>query len=160
MSSNLKTMSEHHESLVKSPLQARFSVLVVDDSAIVRERLRVLLAEHESVRQVLEAASGADAWTLFQQHAPEVVLLDIYLPDRRGLEVLSRIKRAAPSCLVIVLTNLGDAVFRQETQRRGADHFLHKATEFERVDEFLRDYASLSIPPPLEGGPGFGSDGA
>jgi DNA-binding NarL/FixJ family response regulator len=127
---------------VTSPVRPRLSVLVVDDSAIVRQRLRVLLAEGQCVRQVSEAANGAEAWTLFQRLAPDAVLLDIHLPDTSGLEVLRRIKLAAPSCLVIVLTNRQDPIFRQETQQRGADHFLHKASEFEQVAGLLHRHAS------------------
>jgi DNA-binding NarL/FixJ family response regulator len=140
--------------LVKTSLQHPLSVLVVDDSAIVRERLRGLLAEDPCVRQVIEAATGAEAWQLFQRHAPDAVLLDIHLPDNSGLDVLDRIKRASPSGLVIVLTNLLDPIFREETQRRGADHFLHKATEFERVPDLLHGYTNLgdaaATPLPLQ----------
>jgi len=127
---------------MKHALRHGLSVLVVDDSAIVRHRLRLLLTEGQSVRQVSEAASAAQAWAFFQQLAPDVVLLDIYLSDSSGLDLLCRIKRTTPSCLVIVLTNLRDSIFREETRRRGADHFLHKATEFERVPDLLHRYAS------------------
>lgn len=119
----------------------RLLVLIVDDSAIVRARLRALLAEERCVRQVSEATNGAEAWDLFQQLTPDVVLMEIHLPDFSGLEVLWRIKRANPACLVIVLTNLRDPIFRQETQRCGADHFLHKATEFELVPGLLQHCA-------------------
>jgi DNA-binding NarL/FixJ family response regulator len=118
------------------------SVLVVDDSAIVRERLHGLLAEDQCVGRVSEASNAAEGWTMFKQLAPDVVLLDIHLPDSSGLGVLCRIKRATPSCIVIVLTNLRDSIFRRESERRGADHFLHKATEFERVTDLLHRYAS------------------
>jgi len=136
------TTGARRGNLVSSVLRARLSVLVVDDSAVVRERLRALLSELDCVRQVNEAANSADAWALFQRLAPDVVLLEIHLADRRGLEILGLIKETTPLCLLIVLTNLQDSIFRQETQRRGADHFLHKATEFERVTELLHRYAS------------------
>jgi len=117
------------------------SVLVVDDSAIVRGRLCALLAEHDHIRVVAEAGGAAEAWRLFCRHRPDAVLLDIRLSDGNGVELLGRIKREAPACLVIVLTNLREAVLRQESRRRGAAHFLHKATEFEQVVELLRHCA-------------------
>jgi DNA-binding NarL/FixJ family response regulator len=59
---------------------------------------------------------------------------------------LCRIKQAAPSCLVIVLTNSCESIFRQESQRCGADHFLHKATQFEKVSVLLNRYANQRNP--------------
>jgi two-component system, NarL family, invasion response regulator UvrY len=117
------------------------SVLIVDGSAVVRSRLCALLAEHDHLRVVGEAGGAAEAWRLFLQHRPEAVLLDVRLPDSNGIELLSRIKQAAPSCLVVVLTNLRESVLRQESRRRGAAHFLHKASEFERVAELFRNHA-------------------
>ena len=122
------------------------SVLVVDDSAIIRSRLRALLAEDDHIRWVGEAGSRAEAWTVFGQIRPEVVLLDLRLPDGNGLGLLCRIKQATPSCLVIVLTNSCESIFRHESQRCGADHFLHKATEFEQVVDLLHHHATQRDP--------------
>jgi two-component system, NarL family, invasion response regulator UvrY len=126
-----------------SPAQT-ISVLVVDASAVVRERLCALLAEQAHIRIAGEAATAAEAWTLFVERQPEAVLLDIQLPAGNGIDLLTRIKRAAPSCLVIVLTNLREAVLGEESRRRGANHFLHKATEFEQVAGLLQYRAKLA----------------
>ena len=120
----------------------RVSVLVVDDSTIVRERLCALLAEDESICVAGEAGGVEEAWSLFEQRRPDAVVLDIQLPDGSGIDVLRRIKQAAPSCLVIMLTNLCEAPFRRESRRCGADYFLHKATEFEQVAELLHRCAA------------------
>jgi DNA-binding NarL/FixJ family response regulator len=122
------------------------AVLIVDDSAFIRSRLRALLVEDDHIRSVGEAASRAEAWTLFEQIRPEAVLLDLRLPDGSGLELLCRIKQAAPTCLVIVLTNSRESVFRRESRRYGADHFLHKATEFEQVVHLLRHHVIQTNP--------------
>ena len=122
------------------------SVLVVDDSANIRSRLRALLAEDDHIRWVGEAGSRAEAWTVFGQIRPEVVLLDLRLPDGNGLGLLCRIKQATPSCLVIVLTNSCESIFRHESRRCGADHFLHKATEFEQVAGLLHRHAAQRDP--------------
>ena len=93
------------------------SVLVVDDSTIVRQRLCALLAEADDICVAGEACSVEEAWNLFEQCRPDAVVLDIQLPDGSGLEVLRRIKQTMPSCLVIMLTNLCEPPFR-----RGAHH--------------------------------------
>jgi DNA-binding NarL/FixJ family response regulator len=113
------------------------SVLVVDDSRIVRERLCALLAEDDRIAVVGEAGTAGEACVLFQKHRPDAVILDVQLPDHSGLEVLAAIKWAIPSCRVIMLTNACDRFIRRESQRRGADHFLRKATEFELVPGLL-----------------------
>ena len=131
---------------MRPPAIKPVSVLVVDGSALIRQRLRALLAEDDHIRWVGEAGSRAEAWNLFVQIRPEVVLLDLRLPDGSGLELLCRIKQAAPSCLVIVLTNSRESIFRHECQRCGADHFLHKATEFEQVAGLLHRHAAQRDP--------------
>lgn len=122
------------------------SVMVVDDSAIIRQRLRALLAEDDFLRLVGEAGSAAEAWTVFEQLRPVAVLLDPHLPDGNGFELLRRIKQASPSCLVVVLTNFHESMFLDESQRCGADHFLHKAREFEQVAELLHQHATRINP--------------
>jgi two-component system response regulator DevR len=129
---------------VTSATADRVSVLVVDDSAIVRQRLCALLAEDDSICVAAEAGGVAEAWERFEQCRPDAVVLDIHLPDGSGIDVLRRVKQAKPSCQVIMLTNLCEAPFRCESERCGADHFLHKATEFERVAELLHRRVGIS----------------
>lgn len=119
----------------------RTSVLVVDDSNIVRQRLCELLNEDDCIQVVAEAAGVEEAWRLFEQHRPDAAVLDLRLPDGGGLGLLSRIKQTSPSCLVIVLTHFRELIFRHESRRCGADYFLHKATEFERVVDLLHNFA-------------------
>jgi DNA-binding NarL/FixJ family response regulator len=125
---------------------APVSVLVVDDSTIVRQRLCTLLSEDARVNVVGEVGGVAAAWKLFEQLRPDAVVLDLQLQDGSGIEVLQRIKKARPSCRAIILTNLCEAPFRRECLRRGADYFLHKATEFERVIPLLLERAAGSRP--------------
>lgn len=113
------------------------SLVVADGSAMFRERFCALLKEQSSVGVVGQAASATDAWALFLRHRPSAVVLDLQLPDDSGLALLRQIKHTDASCVVIVLTNDPDPVFGQECRRYGADHFLHKATEFERAAELL-----------------------
>ena len=113
------------------------SVLITDDSSIVRERLCALCREEMNVRVVGEAATAGEAWELFLERRPAAVVLDIQLPDGSGIELLQRIKSVDPGCLVVMLTNYHDTIFRNECQRLGADHFLCKTTEFEQVAGLL-----------------------
>jgi DNA-binding NtrC family response regulator len=99
------------------------NVLVVDDAADIRDLLVTVL---RSKYQVTEAESGAALKKAFSDPQPDVVLLDIKLPDADGLDLLPQIKKQWPETEVIVLT--GNATFEAavEATKRGAYHFLNK----------------------------------
>jgi DNA-binding NarL/FixJ family response regulator len=102
------------------------TVLLVDDSVFVRRVLGQLLKRHPRVGRVFEGSDAAEGYSLFKVCRPDVVVLDLELPDKPGLEILKLIKSAAPSCIVIVLTTLNSPEVRAECLRLGADWFLAK----------------------------------
>jgi DNA-binding NtrC family response regulator len=99
------------------------NILLVDDAADIRELLANILRDSYAVT---EADSGAALKQAFQEQQPDVVLLDIKLPDADGLDLLPQIKKQWPETEVIVLT--GNATFEAavEATKRGAYHFLNK----------------------------------
>lgn len=121
----------------ESPGADPTTVLIVEDSAIVRERLADLIEPVSDTRIVGEAADGLQARELFQQHRPDAVVLDLQLPGISGLELLEQFKREHPDCVVMVLTTYAVKEFRERCTSLGADHFFDKSREFERVIEVL-----------------------
>jgi two-component system response regulator HydG len=99
------------------------NILIVDDAADIRELLSAVLRESY---QLSEADSGAALKQAFARPQPDVILLDLKLPDADGLELLPAIKKQWPETEVIVLT--GNATFEAavEATKRGAYHFLNK----------------------------------
>jgi DNA-binding NtrC family response regulator len=99
------------------------TILVVDDAADIRELLGNILRDDYEVAQ---AESGAALKQLFSDAQPDIVLLDIKLPDADGLDLLPQIKKQWPETEVVVLT--GNATFEAavEATKRGAYHFLNK----------------------------------
>ena len=97
--------------------------MVVDDAADIRDLLGVILRDNY---EVTDAKSGAELKQAFTQQQPDVVLLDIKLPDADGLDLLPQIKKQWPETEVVVLT--GNATFEAavEATKRGAYHFLNK----------------------------------
>jgi DNA-binding NtrC family response regulator len=97
--------------------------MVVDDAADIRELLATVLKDNY---EVSEAKSGADLKQSFTQEQPDVVLLDLKLPDADGIDLLPQIKKQWPDTEVIVLT--GNATFEAavEATKRGAYHFINK----------------------------------
>ena len=108
-------------------------VLIVDDSEQIRERLAALLAESSQIRLVGQAGDGQAALKAIEHHRPDTVILDIRLPGSSGIEVLKRIKARYPRIQVIMLTNYDHAMYRQQCRQLGADHFLNKTREFEKI---------------------------
>jgi DNA-binding NtrC family response regulator len=100
------------------------SILLVDDAADIRDLLATVLRDSYEVAEADSGASLRDAFANLQQ--PDVVLLDIRLPDADGLDLLPQIKKQWPETEVIVLT--GNATFEAavEATKRGAYHFLNK----------------------------------
>jgi DNA-binding NarL/FixJ family response regulator len=126
------------------------SVLVVEDSSIVRDRLVSMISEMPQVAIVGQAEEGFKAERMFDQLRPDAVILDIQLPGIHGMELLARFKKAHPACVVMVLTTYAFQEFRQRCMASGADHFFDKATEFERITQVLEAMQSRSsIHPPL-----------
>ena len=109
-------------------MEARIRILAIDDHPALREGLAALLGNQEDMLLIAESGTGQEGLLLFQQHRPDVTLLDLQLPDLHGIEVLQRIRAFKPAARVIVLTTfLGDA---QATQaiRAGAAGYLLKTT--------------------------------
>jgi DNA-binding NarL/FixJ family response regulator len=135
-----------------SPVSSKpLTVLVVDDSDAIRTRVCELLSESPRLHVVGEACDGVEAILAFQRLRPDAVVLDVQLPGIGGLEVLRRIKSAMPRCVVVMLTNFRQGPFEEASRAAGADAYFHKASEFERVSEFLLSTASKRPHPPCTG---------
>lgn len=119
-------------------------VLIAEDSPLIAERLEELLSELDQVEIIGPAPDGDAAVRLFQNQRPEVALLDLHMPGRGGLEVLIEIRKLDVACAVAILTNYDLPEYRDTCLRMGADFFLRKSTEFERVVEIVRDRQKTS----------------
>jgi DNA-binding NtrC family response regulator len=105
-------------------------VLIVDDEKDLRELLAAVLGEYYDIAQ---ADSGAALLKCFSQDAPDLVLLDVVLPDAHGLDLLPQIKKRWPDTEVIVLSGHGNISMAVESGRRGAYNFLSKPFESEKL---------------------------
>jgi CheY-like chemotaxis protein len=108
-------------------------VLVVDDSAIVRDRLVAMIRELGPAHTVDAAPSAGEGLALARATAPDLVVLDIHMPGTSGLAVLPALKALPSAPRVAVLTNDAGDAHRRQCLALGADHFFDKAREFERV---------------------------
>ena len=113
---------------------------IADDSLVVRERLVTMLNELAGIEIVGQAETVAEAISAIGKLQPDVVILDIHLPDGSGIDVLQTIKQDEPAPVVIVLTNYPYPAYRQKCLQAGADFFLDKSTEFDQIPELFERY--------------------
>lgn len=104
----------------------KLRVMLVDDSELVRVGLRSVLEGTDDIEVVAEAASIAAAITAAGQSQPDVVLLDLRLPDGMGFDACRQILRRQPNMRILVLTSMDDAKLVDEAIRAGAHGYLLK----------------------------------
>jgi DNA-binding NarL/FixJ family response regulator len=113
------------------------TVLIADDHGVVREGLRTML-EREGFQVVAEAATGREAIEQAAAHHPQVVLLDIRMPDLDGLQALSAIKEAQPETAVIILTSHTYPAYLSRAVALGAAGFLSKEVDPNKIAYSVR----------------------
>ena len=101
-------------------------ILIVDDHAIVREGLRTLLSEEEDMEVIGEVSNGAEALDFVAQHLPDVVLMDLIMPEMNGVEATQRLQKRHLPSRVLVLTSFRDDQLVQDAIRAGATGYLLK----------------------------------
>jgi two-component system, NarL family, response regulator DevR len=117
------------------------SVFVVDDSSLIRERVVEMLWTIPAVQVTGEAASVREAIEGIDRVHPDVVLLDIELPDGSGLKVLHHVMRTDPGAAVIVLSNYSDRPYRERFTTEGAYRFFDKSHEFDAMRQLISEMA-------------------
>lgn len=122
--------------------QPHIRVLLVDDHDVVREGLERILARCDDVEIAGEAASGQQALALAARLAPDLVLLDLSLPDVHGLEVLARLRRLEPAPHVVVLTVHDDDEVVLGALHGGAEGYVLKTATRDELVSAIRKVAA------------------
>jgi DNA-binding NarL/FixJ family response regulator len=126
-----------HAHTHNNPADWDMKVFVVEDSQAVRERLVEMIREVHDVEIVGEAESEEAAVSGILATRPDVAILDISLKEGSGIAVLARVKRLLPALKGIMLTNYASAQHANASAEAGADYFLDKSSEFEKIVEIL-----------------------
>jgi two-component system chemotaxis response regulator CheY len=124
-------------------------LLVVDDALFMRKMICNVAAE-AGWQVIGEAANGAEAVSLYQQHRPDLVTMDLVMPVMGGLEALRQIRALDPQAKVIVVTALDQKQSLMDSIRDGAIDFIVKPFERERVLTLLAKLERLA-PPSISG---------
>jgi DNA-binding NarL/FixJ family response regulator len=113
-------------------------VLIADDQQLVREGLRVLLDLTPGIRVVGEASNGAEAIERARQLKPDVILMDVQMPELDGVAATRRIQDTCPQVEVIILTTFDDDEYVFEGLRAGAAGYLLKDVPSEQLAQAIR----------------------
>ncbi len=117
---------------------APVTILLVDDHRIIREGLRALLRTDPAFEVVGEAENGREAVRLARALAPDVVIMDVTMPDLNGIDATLRVKGDRPETRVIALSVHTDPSFADEMLKAGAEGYVVKSSAFDNLAEAIR----------------------
>ena len=126
-------------------------VLIVDDHAIVREGYRALLAKHEGLKVVGEARDAASAYQCYKDTRPDVVIMDISMPGRGGIDAIEHIRELDAYARILVFTMHSGAAYALQAFRAGAKGYITKSSPPDLLVRAVRDVAEgrLAICPEI-----------
>jgi DNA-binding NarL/FixJ family response regulator len=120
------------------PADTRIRILVADDHAVVREGIRGFVAVQPDIVVVAEAANGHEAVREFRTHRPDIVIMDLQMPEMSGIDAVSAIRAEFPDAKFIILTTYaGDAQILRAL-RAGAQGYVLKAVLHRELPDRIR----------------------
>jgi DNA-binding NarL/FixJ family response regulator len=125
---------------------ATLKVFIAEDSPSMLKALKTLIQPVSDVQIIGNAERAPQAIELIESLEADVAVLDISLAEGSGLDVLKRIKRTLPGVIAIILTFYDDRWIRAKCKAEGADHFLNKSADFDKIPDLLRQISSSKGP--------------
>ena len=119
-----------------------YRILIVDDHAIVREGLKQILTEVDDIEVAGEADCSSRALQMARREPWDLVLLDISMPDRNGLETLELLKKEHPGIKVLMLSMHRETQYAVRALKTGAAGYLNKQSAPDQLVEAIRQVAS------------------
>jgi DNA-binding NarL/FixJ family response regulator len=116
----------------------RISVLLVDDHAVVRKGLRAFFDQLDDIEVVGEAADGSEGVALARRHRPDVVLMDLLMPNMDGVTAIGRIKAELPETEIVTMTSFIEEDKVTAALEAGASGYVLKDAEADEVAQAIR----------------------
>lgn len=117
-------------------MEYKTKILIVDDETLIRQTLRKI-CEDEGF-DVFTAGSAVKALRSIEENSPDIAILDIYLPDANGIDLLKTLKQTYPDLMVITITGKADIHSAVEAMKAGAIDYLEKPIDFEKLKSILK----------------------
>jgi DNA-binding NarL/FixJ family response regulator len=118
--------------------EERLRVLICDDHQLFRRGLRMVLEDENDIEVVAEAGDGDEAVELAREHAPDVVVLDVRMPGRSGIDAAREIRAEQPGTRILVLTISDDEDDLYEAIKAGANGYLLKEISIDEIGDAVR----------------------
>ena len=117
-------------------------VLIAEDHEMVREGLRLIVDTQDDMQVCGEAGNGREAIRLAQEIAPDVLLMDISMPELNGLKAAAKLKRVAPAIKILTLTRHTDEAYLQELLQAGVSGYVLKQSAASELLRAIRTVAA------------------
>jgi two-component system, NarL family, response regulator len=125
-----------------APLE-QIRIVIADDHPVARQGLSAILGSMDDVKVVAEAADGEEALNLYHQHSPDVLIVDLRMPRKDGLQVVDELMSGrAPKPRILVITTYEDEEGICRAVKAGARGYLVKAADYEEIEEAVRAVAA------------------
>jgi len=115
-----------------------YKIAVIDDSKLIRERLIEKIKSIKGFDIIWDAKNLSESYNLIKTTLPDILILDIQLPDGNGMEFLHYVRKHYKNVIVIMLTNNVCSVFKKICERIGSNFFFDKTKEFDKIFLFLK----------------------
>jgi len=112
-------------------------LLIVDDSIVINRKLRCLVGNLSFITQIAHARNYKEAEIILDIMEPNALIVDIKMPGKSGIDLLDRIRETSLDPFIIILTNHSESNYRDVCLKKGADYFLDKSAEFEKIPDLL-----------------------
>ncbi len=113
--------------------KATQSLLLIDDSTMLGKRVINLIHDIPRLKISGQAITIKNGYEMIKKHQPDIVLLDLSMPDGNGFEVLSYLKTTQPATKVVIFSNSGDELHEKMAYKLKADRFLDKSRDFPQL---------------------------
>ena len=117
-------------------------ILIADDHSLLRHGLAMVFALHDDLRVIGEAKNGVEALNLAKATLPDVVVMDLSMPEMDGVEATRQIHAAVPSAKILILTTFGTSADVARALREGASGALVKDADDDELVRAIRSVAS------------------
>ena len=125
------------------------NVLLVDDHSIVRQGLKNLIELENDIRVTGEAASGFEALKLVRANKYDIIVLDISMPDKNGVDTMHDLKHVAPDLPVLILSGYSEAQYALNLIRSGCKGYLSKGADSSEIIKLLKQLPTANVIFPL-----------
>jgi len=112
-------------------------ILVVDDAQFTRNMLKKIINKTEIGEVIAEAKNGVEAVSLYQKFKPDLVTMDLVMPEQGGIETTEKILSIDPGAIIVIVSALGQEALVLEAAKKGAKDFIQKPFKADQIEDVL-----------------------